>query len=86
MAEVVDLYWGVDPEEWDNPDLQRLRMNLLEECLKTSAGPCFVVTSISKLLIQSAYAEDRDSLSTREVHGLSSQLAAFGFQVSSGFL
>ncbi|CAL8378220.1 unnamed protein product [Gadus morhua 'NCC'] len=40
--QVVDLYWGVDPEEWDNPDLQRLRMKLLEECLKTSAGPCFV--------------------------------------------
>uniref|UniRef100_A0A3Q2SUR9 NACHT and WD repeat domain containing 2 n=2 Tax=Fundulus heteroclitus TaxID=8078 RepID=A0A3Q2SUR9_FUNHE len=41
--QVVDLYWGVDPEEWDNPDLQRLRMKLLEECLKTSAGPCFVL-------------------------------------------
>ncbi|MED6278174.1 hypothetical protein CHARACLAT_020940 [Characodon lateralis] len=41
-VKVVDLYWGVDPEEWDNPDLQRLRMKLLEECLKTSAGPCFV--------------------------------------------
>uniref|UniRef100_A0A8P4K896 NACHT and WD repeat domain containing 2 n=1 Tax=Dicentrarchus labrax TaxID=13489 RepID=A0A8P4K896_DICLA len=42
--QVVDLYWGVDPEEWDSPDLQRLRMKLLEECLKTSAGPCFVLT------------------------------------------
>ncbi|CAB1439149.1 unnamed protein product [Pleuronectes platessa] len=41
---VVDLYWGVDPEEWDSPDLQRLRMKLLEECLQTSAGPCFVVS------------------------------------------
>ncbi|ROL47917.1 NACHT and WD repeat domain-containing protein 2 [Anabarilius grahami] len=41
--EVVDLYWGIDPEEWDSPELQRLRMKLLEECLKTSAGPCFVV-------------------------------------------
>ncbi|MCJ8731469.1 hypothetical protein PDJAM_G00199950 [Pangasius djambal] len=41
--QVVDLYWGVDPEEWDSPELQRLRMKLLEECLKTSAGPCFVV-------------------------------------------
>ncbi|XP_048092638.1 NACHT and WD repeat domain-containing protein 2 isoform X1 [Alosa alosa] len=40
--QVVDLYWGVDPEEWDSPDLQRLRMKLLEDCLKTSAGPCFV--------------------------------------------
>ncbi|KAE8279136.1 NACHT and WD repeat domain-containing protein 2 [Larimichthys crocea] len=40
--QVVDLYWGVDPEEWDSPELQRLRMKLLEECLKTSAGPCFV--------------------------------------------
>lgn len=42
--QVVDLYWGVDPEEWDSPELQRLRMKLLEECLKTSAGPCFVVS------------------------------------------
>ncbi|CAM4528564.1 unnamed protein product [Leuciscus chuanchicus] len=39
---VVDLYWGIDPEEWDSPELQRLRMKLLEECLKTAAGPCFV--------------------------------------------
>lgn len=43
-VQVVDLYWGVDPEEWDSPELQRLRMKLLEECLKTSAGPCFVVS------------------------------------------
>lgn len=43
VFQVVDLYWGVDPEEWDSPELQRLRMKLLEECLKTSAGPCFVV-------------------------------------------
>nr|XP_006629711.1 PREDICTED: NACHT and WD repeat domain-containing protein 2 isoform X1 [Lepisosteus oculatus]XP_015200347.1 PREDICTED: NACHT and WD repeat domain-containing protein 2 isoform X1 [Lepisosteus oculatus] len=40
--QVVDLYWGIDPEEWDNPELQRMRMKLLEECLKTSSGPCFV--------------------------------------------
>uniref|UniRef100_A0A8C7HTK1 NACHT and WD repeat domain containing 2 n=1 Tax=Oncorhynchus kisutch TaxID=8019 RepID=A0A8C7HTK1_ONCKI len=40
--QVVDLYWGMDPEEWDSPDLQRLRMKLLEDCLQTSAGPCFV--------------------------------------------
>ena len=42
-SQVVDLYWGIDSEEWDSPDLQRMRMKLLEECLKTSAGPCFVV-------------------------------------------
>ncbi|XP_033870299.2 NACHT and WD repeat domain-containing protein 2-like isoform X1 [Acipenser ruthenus] len=40
--QVVDLYWGIEPEEWDSPELQRIRMRLLEECLKTSAGPCFV--------------------------------------------
>lgn len=45
-VQVVDLYWGVDPEEWDSPELQRLRMKLLEECLKTSAGPCFVVSMV----------------------------------------
>lgn len=43
-SQVVDLYWGMDPEEWDSPELQRLRMKLLEDCLKTSAGPCFVVS------------------------------------------
>ncbi|XDV17787.1 hypothetical protein PO909_023604 [Leuciscus waleckii] len=43
VFQVVDLYWGIDPEEWDSPELQRLRMKLLEECLKTAAGPCFVV-------------------------------------------
>ncbi|XP_058049899.1 NACHT and WD repeat domain-containing protein 2 [Ahaetulla prasina] len=40
--QVIDLYWGLDPEEWDSPDLQKTRMRLLEDCLKTSAGPCFV--------------------------------------------
>ncbi|XP_041121063.1 NACHT and WD repeat domain-containing protein 2-like [Polyodon spathula] len=40
--QVVDLYWGIEPEEWDNPELHRIRMRLLEECLRTSAGPCFV--------------------------------------------
>ncbi|KAM3831116.1 NACHT and WD repeat domain-containing protein 2 [Vipera latastei] len=40
--QVIDLYWGVDPEEWHSPDLQKTRMRLLEDCLKTSAGPCFV--------------------------------------------
>lgn len=41
--QVIDVYWGLDPEEWDNPEIHRIRMRLLEECLKTSAGPCFVV-------------------------------------------
>ncbi|KAK1175609.1 NACHT and WD repeat domain-containing protein 2-like [Acipenser oxyrinchus oxyrinchus] len=40
--QVVDLYWGIKPEEWDSPELHRIRMRLLEECLRTSAGPCFV--------------------------------------------
>ncbi|XP_048825840.1 NACHT and WD repeat domain-containing protein 2 isoform X2 [Brienomyrus brachyistius] len=40
--QVVDLYWGLDPDEWDSPELQQMRMKMLEECLKTSAGPCFV--------------------------------------------
>ena len=41
--QVIDLYWGVAEDEWDSPELQKMRMKLLEECLKTSAGPCFVV-------------------------------------------
>ncbi|XP_053314331.1 NACHT and WD repeat domain-containing protein 2 [Spea bombifrons] len=40
--QAIDLYWGVSPEEWDCPELQKTRMRLLEDCLKTSAGPCFV--------------------------------------------
>ncbi|KAE8629352.1 hypothetical protein XENTR_v10000453 [Xenopus tropicalis] len=40
--QVIDLYWGIPEEDWDSPDLQKTRMRLLEECLKTSAGPCFV--------------------------------------------
>ncbi|XP_019381394.1 PREDICTED: NACHT and WD repeat domain-containing protein 2 [Gavialis gangeticus] len=40
--QVIDLYWGVETEEWDSPELQKTRMKLLEDCLKTSAGPCFV--------------------------------------------
>ncbi|MBN3281948.1 NWD2 protein, partial [Polyodon spathula] len=41
--QVVDLYWGIEPAEWHSPELQRIRMRLLEECLRTSTGPCFVV-------------------------------------------
>ncbi|NWJ05221.1 NWD2 protein, partial [Crypturellus undulatus] len=40
--QVIDLYWGVEADEWDSPELQKTRMRLLEDCLKTSAGPCFV--------------------------------------------
>ncbi|NWS17249.1 NWD2 protein, partial [Pachyramphus minor] len=40
--QVIDLYWGVDADEWDSPELQKTRMKLLEDCLKSSAGPCFV--------------------------------------------
>ena len=41
--QVIDLYWGVEVDEWDSPELQKTRMKLLEDCLKSSAGPCFVV-------------------------------------------
>ncbi|KAM6429882.1 NACHT and WD repeat domain-containing protein 2 [Rhynochetos jubatus] len=40
--QVIDLYWGVEADEWDSPELQQTRMKLLEDCLKSSAGPCFV--------------------------------------------
>lgn len=43
IFQVIDLYWGVEADEWDSPELQKTRMKLLEDCLKTSAGPCFVV-------------------------------------------
>ncbi|NXQ89424.1 NWD2 protein, partial [Nyctibius grandis] len=40
--QVIDLYCGVEADEWDSPELQKTRMKLLEDCLKSSAGPCFV--------------------------------------------
>ena len=40
--QVIDLYWGIGEDEWDSPELQKTRMKLLEDYLKTSAGPCFV--------------------------------------------
>ncbi|XP_017680183.1 PREDICTED: NACHT and WD repeat domain-containing protein 2 [Lepidothrix coronata] len=43
--QVIDLYWGVEADEWDSPELQKTRMKLLEDCLKSSAGPCFVAYS-----------------------------------------
>lgn len=43
VFQVIDLYWGVEADEWDSPELQKTRMKLLEDCLKSSAGPCFVV-------------------------------------------
>uniref|UniRef100_G5E7L4 NACHT and WD repeat domain containing 2 n=1 Tax=Meleagris gallopavo TaxID=9103 RepID=G5E7L4_MELGA len=44
--QVIDLYWGVEADEWDSPELQKTRMKLLEDCLKSSAGPCFVVDGL----------------------------------------
>uniref|UniRef100_A0A8C9FF70 Uncharacterized protein n=1 Tax=Pavo cristatus TaxID=9049 RepID=A0A8C9FF70_PAVCR len=46
IFQVIDLYWGVEADEWDSPELQKTRMKLLEDCLKSSAGPCFVVDGL----------------------------------------
>uniref|UniRef100_A0A493TS03 NACHT and WD repeat domain containing 2 n=1 Tax=Anas platyrhynchos platyrhynchos TaxID=8840 RepID=A0A493TS03_ANAPP len=46
--QVIDLYWGVEEDEWDSPELQKTRMKLLEDCLKSSAGPCFVMKEVAR--------------------------------------
>ncbi|XP_020391854.2 NACHT and WD repeat domain-containing protein 2-like [Rhincodon typus] len=40
--QAVDAYEGVDPDDVHDSTVRKLRMKLLDECLKFSAGPCFV--------------------------------------------
>ncbi|XP_051882479.1 NACHT and WD repeat domain-containing protein 2-like [Pristis pectinata] len=40
--QVIDAYTGVDPDDVPDFDVRKLRMKLLDDCLKFSAGPCFV--------------------------------------------
>uniref|UniRef100_UPI00398E640E LOW QUALITY PROTEIN: NACHT and WD repeat domain-containing protein 2-like n=1 Tax=Pristiophorus japonicus TaxID=55135 RepID=UPI00398E640E len=40
--QAIDAYVGVDPDDVHDSDVRKLRMKLLDECLKFSAGPCFV--------------------------------------------
>ncbi|XP_072900105.1 NACHT and WD repeat domain-containing protein 2-like [Hemitrygon akajei] len=40
--QVIDAYMGVDPNDVHDCDVRKLRMKLLDDCLKFSAGPCFV--------------------------------------------
>ncbi|XP_067841646.1 NACHT and WD repeat domain-containing protein 2-like [Heptranchias perlo] len=40
--QAIDAYDGVDPDDIHDSDVRKLRMKLLDECLKFSAGPCFV--------------------------------------------
>ncbi|XP_072333215.1 NACHT and WD repeat domain-containing protein 2-like [Scyliorhinus torazame] len=40
--QAIDAYMGVDPDDVYDSDVRNLRMKLLDECLKFSAGPCFV--------------------------------------------
>ncbi|MEQ2292562.1 hypothetical protein AMECASPLE_024315, partial [Ameca splendens] len=61
-------------EEHKNPTLQCLSVNLQW------------LPPVPSFCIQSAYAENPDPLFARELHGLSSQLAAFWLQDSSDFL
>ncbi|XP_060682178.1 NACHT and WD repeat domain-containing protein 2-like isoform X1 [Hemiscyllium ocellatum] len=39
--QAVDMYIGVDPDDVHDASVRKLRMKLLDECLKFSAGPCF---------------------------------------------
>ncbi|MED6256357.1 hypothetical protein ATANTOWER_024470 [Ataeniobius toweri] len=64
-------------EELKNPTLPTLR------CLSVNLQ---WLPPVPSFCIQSAYAENSDPLFARELPGLSSQLAAFWFQGSSGFL
>ena len=41
--QAVDVYWGVELADRDDACVQALRMSLLDECIRTSTGPCFVV-------------------------------------------
>ncbi|XP_073525695.1 NACHT and WD repeat domain-containing protein 2-like [Phyllobates terribilis] len=40
--QVIDGYHGIHPGDFYSTKVQQIRMQLLEECLHTSAGPCFV--------------------------------------------
>uniref|UniRef100_A0A8C4WZ30 NACHT and WD repeat domain containing 2 n=1 Tax=Eptatretus burgeri TaxID=7764 RepID=A0A8C4WZ30_EPTBU len=40
--QAVDVYWGVELADRDDACVQALRMSLLDECIRTSTGPCFV--------------------------------------------
>ncbi|KAM3936203.1 NACHT and WD repeat domain-containing protein 2-like [Leptodactylus fuscus] len=40
--QVIDGYHGLYPGEFYCSKVRKIRMRLLEECLRTSAGPCFV--------------------------------------------
>uniref|UniRef100_H3A8Q7 NACHT and WD repeat domain containing 2 n=1 Tax=Latimeria chalumnae TaxID=7897 RepID=H3A8Q7_LATCH len=40
--QVIDGYDGVDPDDVYDSRVRELRLKLLEQCLQSSAGPCFV--------------------------------------------
>ncbi|XP_040278437.1 NACHT and WD repeat domain-containing protein 2-like [Bufo bufo] len=40
--QVIDGYHGIHPGDFYSSKIRQIRMRLLEECLRTSAGPCFV--------------------------------------------
>ncbi|XP_043927936.1 NACHT and WD repeat domain-containing protein 2-like [Protopterus annectens] len=40
--QVFDGYDGIDPDDFNDTQLRQFRLKLLEECLQSSAGPCFV--------------------------------------------
>ncbi|XP_055492565.1 NACHT and WD repeat domain-containing protein 2-like [Leucoraja erinacea] len=40
--QVIDAYMGVDPDDVHDFDVRKLRMKLLDDCLKFSTGPYFV--------------------------------------------
>ncbi|KAM4045538.1 NACHT and WD repeat domain-containing protein 2-like [Anomaloglossus baeobatrachus] len=40
--QVIDGFHGIHPGDFYSTKVQQIRMQLLEECLRTSAGPCFV--------------------------------------------
>ncbi|XP_069059222.1 NACHT and WD repeat domain-containing protein 2-like [Pleurodeles waltl] len=40
--QVFDGYYGVDTEDMYSPYIRQCRMKVLQECLRSSAGPCFV--------------------------------------------
>ncbi|XP_077307180.1 NACHT and WD repeat domain-containing protein 2-like [Lithobates pipiens] len=42
--QVLDGYDGIHPDDLYSAKIRKIRHQLLEECMKTSAGPCFVIS------------------------------------------
>uniref|UniRef100_A0A8C4RIQ1 NACHT and WD repeat domain containing 2 n=1 Tax=Erpetoichthys calabaricus TaxID=27687 RepID=A0A8C4RIQ1_ERPCA len=44
--QVIDMYEGVDPDDVNDDQVRQVRMEVLQECLESSAGPYFLVSAL----------------------------------------